>query len=64
MTVRSFTAEDPFPRPPLVVSGLGEPDAPAQNRPGADVREDAAITVASPERNLSETPTPPLAVPA
>lgn len=64
VTVSSFTAHDPFPAAAVVVSDLGEPDAPAQYRAGADVRDGGIVTVASLDRILTETPAPGAAVPA
>lgn len=64
VTVSSFTVQDPFPAAAIVVSDLGEPDAPAQYRAGRDVRDNGVITVSSLDRILAETPAPAAAVPA
>lgn len=58
VTVSSFTGGDPFPAAAVVVSDLGEPDAPAQLRAGLDVRTDGVVDVASLERVLDEAAAP------
>ena len=47
VTVSHFTKNDPFPAARIVVSDLGEPDAPAELIAGDDVRHDGMITFAS-----------------
>ena len=51
VTVSHFTVDDPFPAARIVVSDLGEPDAPAQLIAGEDVRDaDGLISFESLER--------------
>ena len=54
VTVSHFTVDDPFPAARIVVSDLGEPDAPGTLIAGDDVRHDGMITVASLEQIVGE----------
>ena len=55
VTVSHFTVDDPFPDARIVVSDLGEPNAPAQLIAGEDVRDaDGLISFESLERLVAD----------